>query len=135
MADRILTWSCKRCDGNPTVMLPAYYLEKDFDPVAVRIRAESAPTASEAVFEIYADGVPIMNDYSFSYSDYIIDTQHYSGNYDFTLTKTETTDDMADDFNGNSLEAGTWVTCVIKEDGSGKNFTVQLELDEVANDE
>lgn len=132
MADRILTFSAKRCDGDPTVMLPAYYIETDLSPVAVRIYAVDAPDVTEAEFEIYDDGVSIMNDKSFSLETYQANTSTYSGTHEIFLGKGENSEEMAEDFNDNVMEHGSWITCVMKKDGGGKNFTVILELAKVS---
>ncbi len=132
MADRILTWSCKRCEGNPTVLLPAYFLEGDYTPTAVRIYADTAPDVEDAEFEIYDDGVSSMNDKDYNYSTYAANTATYSGTYEIHLPKGENIDEMAEDFNNTSIEKGSWITCAIRKDGGGKNFTVQLELEKLS---
>ncbi len=132
MADRTLIWSAKRCDGNPTTMLPAYYIEVDYEPVAVRIYAESAPGIEEAVFEIYDDGVSIMSDIAFRYLTYISNTATYRGTYTTKLPKGANSDEMAEDFNATPIKVGSWVTCAIKADGGARNITVQLDLNRVS---
>ncbi len=132
MADRILTWSVKRCDGNPTTILPAYYMESEYTPTAVRIYAETAPTVDDAEFEILDDGVSIMNDHQYSYSTYAANTAVYTGVYTIHLPINSTVDEMAEDFREEVIAAGSWVTCQIRQDGGGKNFTIQMELDKVS---
>jgi hypothetical protein len=131
MADKTLVWSVKRCDGNPTTMLPAYYIESEYEPIAVRIYAETAPIM-DATFEIYDDGVSIMNDNAYKYSTYIANSPAYQGTYYFILPKGANSDEMAEDFNANNLDIGSWVTCSILNDGGAKNITVQLDLNRIS---
>lgn len=129
MADRVLTFSAKRCDGDPTIMLPAYFVEGDFTPIAVRIHAEDAPDVEDARFDILDDGVSIMHDHEYTYSEYIANTATYSGATFIELGKNQTSEEMAEDLLETPIEAGSWITCVLHRDGGGKNFTVVLELE------
>ncbi len=133
MADRTLIWSAKRCEGNPTTLLPAYYMEGDYEKVAVRIHAEDAPVDEDAQFEIYADGESIMNDHLYNYDDYIANTATYTGETMIHLPVDDTEDTMAEDFSNDNIEAGTWVTCAFLKDGGGKNFTIILELNRLSD--
>lgn len=135
MADRILTWSVHKCTGNPTVMLPSHYIEADFAPVAVRIYAVKAPDYDEAKFEIYDDGVSIMEDHAYNYNTYIANTATYSGTYEFFLGKNENAEEMAENFKEVPIETGSWLTCVLKQAGGGMDFTVILELDKLSEEE
>ncbi|KKL95081.1 hypothetical protein LCGC14_1858220, partial [marine sediment metagenome] len=44
-------------------------------------------------------------------------------------------DTLAEDFNNIPIEKGSWVHCNMVSAGGGKNFTVQLELHQVSEDE
>jgi hypothetical protein len=136
MADRILTWFVDRFNGNPTTMPPAYYMDAEFVPVAVRIYAEHGPSLDDATFEIYDDGVSIMNDRTYLEATYVANTATYQGDYTFMLGKGETVDEMAEDFKTSVIEQGSWLTCAMKSTGADeKNITVQLELNRVSESE
>ena len=133
MANKVLVWSVHRCDGNPTVMLPSHYIESDVAPLAVRIYAVTAPDYDEAKFEIYDDGVSIMGDRNYSYSTYIANTANPpAASRDIFLGKGENSEEMAEDFNDNTIEVGSWMTCVLTQDGGGRDFTVVLELENLS---
>ncbi len=134
MAKRILTFN-----GTDTLagqLGAAHYLEADYQPIAVRIHAETAPQA-DAEFNILADGTSILNDRA-SY----VQTADGSGVFkgraasrSVVLPKGGTSEADAEDFIGNPLSQGTWVTCEIVHNGGGKNFTVQVELETLAEED
>jgi len=61
MADSILVWAIERYPGQPVIM-PAYYVDVDYEPVAVRIYAQEAPHADDATFDILCNGTSIFKD-------------------------------------------------------------------------
>lgn len=134
MADRILSFWLDKHKGGDTMMLPAYYLEADYSVKAVRIHAETAPGDDDALFEIYDDGVSIMEDHDYRYTTYITNTATYSGDTTIHLSKDATEDTMAEDFVLDSeIEAGSWITCYMTQSGGNpKNVTVQLELERLS---
>ncbi len=61
MADRTLTWYHQGgVRGDESRTGETYYLDVDYEPVAVRIHAETAPDLGDAQFDIRADGVSIF---------------------------------------------------------------------------
>lgn len=59
MADRILVWHLDRLNGDSR-QGPTYYLDRDYEPVAVRIYATIAPKDGELVIDIKDDGSSIF---------------------------------------------------------------------------
>lgn len=127
--NRILTFHLHDTAGNTTRMAPsAYYLDGAYEPVAVRIYAEQAPT-SEATFDIFADGVSI-------FSNKVTRSWHLSTGVELTGTADTTiglapgqqSEELAENFHSNPIDEGSWVYCNLVKGGGGKNFTVQLEL-------
>lgn len=127
---RILTWFFEQYD--PSKKAPAFYMEAEYHPVAVRIRAETQPTVADAEFNIYADGVSLFEDHDYSYGTYIANSAAYRGDTNIHLAANSSVDEMAEDFKEGTIESGTWLTCSILKDGGGRNFTVQLELEKVS---
>ena len=118
--NRLLTFHYPDPIGSTVRMHPStYYVEGDFDKVAVRIYAENAPLR-EAKVDIYDDGVSIFN-------------THKGGTY-VTLAAEQNSEEAAESFNDNLLEKGSWVYCNLVDTGGGSNFTVQLELSPVSED-
>lgn len=117
MADRVLTWHREGVSADNVRIGPTYYLEAEYEPVAVRIHAENAPSDDAAVFDIKADGVSIFNS-------------------TIALAKGQTTDEAADDFKaGLILSVGSWLHCQLLSTSGGRNFTIQLELERVSEPE
>jgi hypothetical protein len=112
----------------------AYYLESAYSPEAVRIHAEVAPN-SDAEFEILKDGVSIMNNRDFIRRDSYGRITSNTTSTTVVLTKGETSAESADDFINQTLDAESWITCKLVDHGGGRNFTIQLELSEVEEDE
>jgi len=133
MADRVLTWFVDKFAGDPTTMHPAYYMDGEYVPVAVRIYAETGPSLDGATFEIRDDGTSIMCDNTYTYAAYVANSATYTGTFTFELPKGETSDDMAEDFKSIPIAAGSWMTCVMRSSGADeKNITVQLELNRLS---
>lgn len=130
MADRILTWFFERSTDN----VPAFYLEDDYEISAIRLRAETAPKDADATFNIYDDGVSIFADRATSQINSVNLETHvpnrYTPNTTILLCKGDTEELEAEDLRENlHIDKGSWITCDLVNDGGGKNFTVQMELD------
>jgi len=127
--NQILTWHTLGSDGNQYSIGPAYYLNADYEPFAVRIYAEVAPDVEDAQFNIYVGGVTI-------FPDRATHTYHPQGGISvraaaktyIALSKDRNSEDFSDDFAEDVLVSDSWVTCNLIKDGGGKNFTVQLEI-------
>lgn len=128
--NKFLTFHLHGTTGNEAVMLPAYYIDGDYDKVAVRIYAEKAPTR-DAKFDIYVDGVSIFESRGVVAAD-SFDILGTVNDYTYCqLTANNTTEEMAEDFTDDTLSEGEWITCYCKDAGGGKDFTIQLELSPV----
>lgn len=131
MADRILVWSVERYPGRSELM-PAYYLDEDYEPVAIRIYAEEAPRAADATFDILCDGASILADKGRNLTDLasgkITDN---SGQTTVELCRGETSEVNLDegDFSMDTLSEGSWITARCYADGAGRFFTLVLELE------
>ena len=127
--NKFLSFHTHGTSNNEVQMSPAYFLDGDYAPVAVRIYVEDAPVR-EAKIDIYNDGASIFNNSTPS-------SYHHNTGVDLTgsavtymsLAAGQNSDEVADDFNDTPLEKGSWVTCKLLDAGSGANFTVQLELE------
>ena len=137
MSKRVLTWNALKSDGNLYSIGATYYIEADYEPVAVRIYAEVAPDVEDAEFNIYDDGTTIFGDRSSS-------TYYPMGGIEIQATpvttillmKGENNEVIAEDFKaGLLIEEGSWISCNLIKDGGGKNFTVHLELSKVSEDD
>lgn len=134
--NRILTFHLHDTAGNTTRMSPsAYYIEGAYEPVAVRIYAEQAPT-SEATFDIFDDGVSIFSN-KVTRSWNRTTGVEITGQADTTigLAPGQQSEELAENFNGDSIDQGSWVSCNLVTGGGGKNFTVQLDLLPVSEEE
>ena len=129
MSNKTLTWQTFKFEGNRYSIGPTYYIEADYEPVAVRIYAEVAPEIQDAEFNIYDDGTTIFADRSSStwYRDGGVQTQG-TPITNIALTKGEKDEVFASDFNGTIIEGGSWVSCNYVTSGGGLNFTIQLDL-------
>lgn len=115
--NRILIFHYPGYVGSIVRMQPsAYYIDADYEKVAVRIYAENAPLR-EARIDIYDDGTSIFN-------------THSEGTY-VTLAEEENAEEAAESFNDDILAEGSWVYCNLVDTGGGSNFTVQLELKQI----
>jgi len=135
--NRILVFHSK--DNTEDRIGPTYYMDAEYDKVAVRIYAETAP-ARDAKIDIYDDGVSIFADRSSSTLDsdstpgYPVFTAGTAKTY-AVLPEGQNSEDIADDFNSTLIEEGSWVYCELEDSGEGENFTVQLELHPVSEGE
>ncbi len=133
--NRILRFHCHETSGNTVRLAPsAYYMDADYDKVAVRLYAEKAPLR-DAKFNIYDDGVSIFSNQTFkkyNYSSGVDETG--ADKYEVSLPKGQNSEEIAETFNSTQIEEGSWVWCNMVDAGDGKNFTVQLELHQVSED-
>lgn len=135
MADRILSWIIK---GDGETVLPAYFLEAEYAPLAVRIRAETAPSTSDATFDIFDDGVSIFANHKARpvYYRFASDSTDYSDNTKIILPQYDSVEEDAEYFKPNLVIAqGSWITCQIYHSGSGRNFSVHLELEKLSEND
>ncbi len=129
---RVLTWFIK-AEGKTERLNPAYYIESDYDVVAVRLHAVNA-VDSDVEFDILDDGVSIFNDRASTRIDNYGRLSTDASATTAVLAKGDTTEEDAEDFNGNPIEKGSWVHCELKSPASG-TFSVHLELEELSEDE
>lgn len=136
MADRQLIWSTLHYPESG-VMLPAYYLEGEYEPVAVRIYADSAPKVEACTFDIYDDGTSIFIDKDADNVDMTATYQHqHVANTKVSLEAGDTDELMADNFeDGLYIESGSWITCKMFNDAGARNVTIILELNKLSETE
>ena len=133
--NRFLTFHTHGTSNNEQWMSPAYYMDGDYEPVAVRIHVGKAP-AKEAKIDIYDDGVSLFNNST-------TPAHHHNTGTDLTgdavtymsLAAGQNSDEVADDFTNDPIDSGSWITCKLLDAGSGANFTVQLEIALIEEDE
>ena len=125
--NKFLTFHLHGTTGNESVMLPAYYVDGEYEKVGVRIHAEIAPTR-EAKFDIYADGVSIFESRGVVEADSFDILQTVNDLTYCALTADNTTEELAGNFTADTLNEGEWITCYCSDAGGGKDFTIQLEL-------
>ena len=134
--NRLLTFHYHGTSGSQERMAPsAYYMDADFTKVAVRIYAGVAPT-SDAKFDIFDDGVSIFQSRdvaSIPNSAGVIST--VSEGTSIVLLADEQSDEIAENFTETPIAKGSWVTCNMLDSGDGKDFTVQLELQPLSEDD
>lgn len=134
--NRVLSWSTFKSGGNHYSIGPTYYMEADYEPVAVRIYAEIAPSDGDAEFNIYDDGVSI-------FSNKASDTMYPMGGVQTTASAEtniflgeENSQVDAENFQESLIiEEGSWVSCNCIQDGAGRNLSVHLELRPLSEDE
>jgi len=134
--NRLLVFHYHETSGNEVRMAPsAYYMDGEYNKVSVRIYAENAPVR-DAKIDIFDDGVSIFNDRSnraFNFATGVVipkTAETYA-----VLAVGQNSEDVAEDFNDTLIAKESWVYCNLVDAGGGKNFTVQLELHQVSEDE
>ena len=134
MADRILTWHRPSGAGSGR-MGPAYFIEAEYTPTAVRIHAERGPQNSDAEFNIFDDGETIFanrgEDTKDSFGNVISTTSEFTA----VLPAGDFEEVIAEDFNNNVIAVGSWMTCELVKASDGLNYTVHLELRKSTEDE
>lgn len=112
MADRILVWHLESMERDGVEQGPAYYMEQDYTPTALRVLARRAPDAAGGLaVDIKDDGVSILARTS-------------------RLAKGDTSEEDAEEFplNPSTIVKGSIVTLDIVASGGAHGITVQLEL-------
>ena len=134
--NRIYTFHIHETSGNEIRMAPsAYYMDAEYDKVAVRIYAEKAPTR-DAKINIFDDGVSIFSNRTNRAWNRTTGVEITGADaYEAILPANQNSEEIAEDFNEDVIEEGSWVWCNLVDAGEGKNFTVQLELHQVSKDE
>jgi hypothetical protein len=112
---------------------PAYYLADAYDLVAVRIHAAKTP-ARELEVDILEDGVSIFADTAQSHA--ATATTRYRKDAPstwVTLVGDDAAELDAENFRKDDIGPG-WITALLGQDGGASNFTVQLEIEKVADE-
>jgi len=111
MADRILTWYFENIDRDGTEQGPAYYMDADYVPSAIRVLARRVADAGNLTFDIKDDGVTILARRG-------------------ALVKGDASEPDAEEFPHNpaTILADSVVTLDVTPSGA-KGITVHLELD------
>lgn len=134
--NRLLIFHHHDTAGNNVRMAPsAYYIDGEYDKVAVRIYAGTVPVR-DAKIDIFDDGVSI-------FSNRINRAWNLTSGVEITgaaateaiLAAGQTSEDIAEDFTDDLIKEGSWVSCNLVDAGGGRDFTVQLELHQVSEDE
>ncbi len=130
---RTLTWNSLTDGGNKMSIGATFFIDAEYEPIAVRIYAEQAPDVEDAEFNIFDDGVTIFADRS-SPTFYVtggVETEADAVT-NIVLAKGENSNDAAHDFDESLvLEKGSWISCNLIKDGGGRNFSIHLELSKV----
>lgn len=132
---RILTWHSFEKMRNGDRIGPTYYMNAEYQPVAVRIHAETAPSLSDAEVDIFVDDVSIFTNRATTYK--VASTVKGSTTTSDPVKTTvflpigDNIEVDAEDLIGNPIGEGSWVHCELVEDGACENLSVHLELIEV----
>ena len=124
--DRVLTWHFPRGVRES----PAYYMETDYQPLAVRIYAEGPPSGGDLQVDIFDDGASIFANHAgtLPYPGTAAPFYPQGPNTWASLLKGETEELDAEDFGSQEIEVGSKVTCSLGDTGGAQNITVHLEL-------
>lgn len=131
---RILIFHGKESVGDKVRLGATYYLDADYEPLTVRIYASDAPEA-DAKIDIFANGVSIFADNASKTFSAATGYNTPTPVTTATLPAGQNTEEYAEDFALDMLERGLWVHCNLEDTGGGGNFTVQLELIQVSEDD
>ena len=134
--NRLLIFHYHDTAGNSVRMAPsAYYMDGEYDKVAVRIYAATAPFR-EAKVDIFDDGVSIFTNQSSRMYHKVTGVDITPADAtEVTLAAGENLEENAEDFTDTPIEVGSCIYCNLVDAGGGKDFTVQLELHQVSEDE
>ena len=138
---RILTFHEKDVVGGGSRIGAAYYMEADYECVAVRMHLDKAPSDGDYevdIFQTDEDGntSSIFPNKAASYRQ-LYTTKGATITYDPVSTSigiavNQTKEDLAaNDFAVENLEEGSWVHCENVKSNGGKNITVELELEKI----
>jgi len=130
----VLTWHEPGIVGNERIGA-AFYMDADYEPVAVRLQAEKASSDGELEIDIYKDGVSIFTNTA---ADFAVapttkgptvtsDTEKTS----ISLAVGQTHEELIANFKDENLEEGSWITCKVIDLRGGENISVQLELNKI----
>ena len=110
MADRILVWYLEGVIGDGTEQGPAYYMDRDYVPDALRVMAKRVADADDFTADIKDDGVSILSRRA-------------------RMLKGAKTEVDAEEFPSPPvlIEAGSLITLDVTSAGA-KGITIQLEL-------
>ncbi|KKN15675.1 hypothetical protein LCGC14_0983620 [marine sediment metagenome] len=122
MADRFLTWHQAKVLGSETRIGPVFYMDADYEPVAVRIYAVGAPRLGDTLVDIFDDGVSIFADRGTAAGD----TRTVAA-----LANGENFEEIAEDFSVEDIAKGSLVHCEIVDAGDCRDLSVHLELQRV----
>ena len=128
MADRVLTWFIR--DTSDLSWLPRYYMDAEYEKVALRVYATKAPITDDLRVDIQADGVSIFQNQSsttFTTAGQRTTTPTTTG----VLVKGDNAEVDAEDFNGDSIPLGSWVTLSIPDMAGARGVSIHLELERV----
>lgn len=129
---RILTWHEKDVVGSSRIG-PTYYMEKAYQPVAVRLHAEKSSPDGNLEVDIFDDGVSIFSNRSASHlssSTTVGPTVTYDTPVTtISLSKDQNEEELAERFTGDNIDEGSWVHCEVVNLRGGKNVSVHLELE------
>lgn len=130
--NRVLIFHHHEYTANSVRMAPAaYYLEKDYNKVAVRIYAERVPQR-DAKIDIFDDGVSIFKNRAVDGINRTTGVRTSAPAVtEAILSKDNNAAEIAGDFTDDVIAGDSWVHCNLVDAGGGKNFTVQLELEEL----
>lgn len=129
---RVLTWHFPRGQRKG----PTYYMETDYQPSAVRIYVETVPVVGDLEVDIFADGASIFKDHAVTFEATPTVMRHSDPSSTCViLLKGDNAEADAEDFIGNPLSEGTWVSCSLGATGGAEDITVHLELDSLEDPE
>jgi len=130
--NKTITFHYHGTSGASVRMSPSgCYLEGEYDKVRVRIYAAGAPIR-DASFEILADGESLFTSLTSVDSNGV---PTGTSNAVIVLPANTNGEELADDFNSETLGDGAWVYCNMLDAGGGSNFAVELELEQLSEDE
>lgn len=134
--NRLLIFHVHETSGNQVRMAPSgYYMDGEYDKVGVRIYAENAPIR-DAKIDIFDDGVSIFSNRTNRAWNRTTGVEITGdATTEAILPVNQNSEEIAEDFTSEPIAEGSWVYCDLVDAGGGKNFTVQLELHQVSEDE
>ena len=134
--NRLLVFHYHGTSVNEVRMAPSgYYIDGEYEKIAVRVYAREAPIR-DAKIGIFDDGVSIFSNRTpLETGDPATGVQTVVLSTEAVLAAGENSEEIAEDFNDNIIEDGSWVYCNLVDAGGGSDFTVQLELHQVSEGE
>ena len=132
MADRVLVWHQEDVVGDGARIGPTYYIEEDYEAVAVRIYAEKAAPDGDIEVDIFDDGVSIFP----NTAPTLLHTESTwlkpplevkPAKTSVSLAKGTNESELVDN-DPKSIDKGSWLHCEVTQSNGGRNITVSLEL-------